>query len=83
MDSSIVKEEAGEEVYVIDEKIEKVEVKVDLAKVRPLRLKEEEPIDTYQDSTAEPTSRVSVAEVRLFVNRVSDSLYGDLIFVVF
>ena len=63
MDSSIVKEEAGEEVFVIDEK---VEVKVDLAKVRPLRLKEE-PIDTYQDSTAEPkpsTSRATVAEVR-------------------
>ena len=69
MDSSIVKEEAGEEVYVIDEKIEKVEVKVGLAKVRPLRLKEEEPLDTYQDSTAEPkpsTSRATVAEVRHF-----------------
>ena len=61
MDSSI-KEEAGE-VFVIDKK---VEVKVDLAKVRPLRLKEE-PIDSYQDSTAEPrpsTSRATVAEVR-------------------
>ena len=62
MDSSI-KEEAGEEVYVIDKK---VEVKVDLAKVCPLRLKEE-PIDSYEDSTAEPrpsTSRATVAEVR-------------------
>ena len=64
MDLSYIKEEAGEEVFVIDEK---VKVKVDLAKVRPLQLKEE-PIDNFQDSTAEPkpsTSRATVAEVRL------------------
>ena len=63
MDLSIVKEEADEKVFVIDEK---VEVKVDLAKVRPLKI--EEPIDNFEDSTAEPkpsTSRATVAEVRL------------------
>ena len=60
MDSVQVKEEAGE-VFVIDKKIEE---KVDLARVRPLKL---EPVDDYKDSTAEPqpsTSR-AVAEVRL------------------
>ena len=65
MDSAIVKEEAGEELFVIDEK---VEVKVDLAKVRPLQLKKEEPVNNFEDSQAEPrpsTSRVTVAEVRL------------------
>ena len=53
----------SEEVFVIDEK---VEVKVDLAKVRPLKI--EEPIDNFEDSTAEPkpsTLRATVAEVRL------------------
>ena len=61
MDSVQPKEEAGEEVFVIDNK---AEVKVDLARVRPLKL---EPVDDYKDSTAEPrpsTSR-AVAEVRL------------------
>ena len=48
MDSVIKEEPAGEEVYVIDNK---VEVKVDLAKVRPLKL---EPVDNFKDSTAEP-----------------------------
>ena len=63
MDSVQIKEEAGEEVFIIDKKTE-TEVKVDLARVRPLKL---EPIDSYEDSTAEPrpsTSR-AVAEVRL------------------
>ena len=63
MDSTFKEEAGGEQVFVIDDT---AEVKVELAKVRPLKL---EPVDDYQDSTAEPkpsTSRAAVlAEVRL------------------
>ena len=61
MDSTKIKEEA-DEVFIIDNKTEE---KVELAKVRPLKL---EPIDDFKDSTAEPkpsTSRAALAEVRL------------------
>ena len=62
MDSTIKEEAGGEQVFVIDDT---AEVKVELAKVCPLKL---EPVDDYQDSTAEPkpsTSRAVLAEVRL------------------
>ena len=58
MDSAIVKKEADEELFVIDEK---VEGKVDLAKVRPLQLKKEEPIAAFADSHAAPRPSTSRA----------------------